>query len=166
MQCYRSTLFKLEKNICMTSNIDIDVRCVLHQQRQCKDDRLPRIVASRCIRRGYHHRHHGLVVVYVVNVLLVKQGWCQGRRWRMTAPLSRRVPPRWRTTRTTTTTTAAQGMWHPPRCLDHQGRTTPTSPPDCCLFAPTLPFIPSSPRAPSGCIVPAPGEVEQRVPPL
>ena len=60
MLCGRSTSLKLEKNAFITSDITIN----------CKEDRLPRIVATRCIRRGYHRRHRGPVVVRVDDVLL------------------------------------------------------------------------------------------------
>jgi hypothetical protein len=130
------------------------------RRRQCKDDRLPRVVATRCIRCGYHRRHRGPVVVRVNDVL----------RRRTTSNLPRRPPPRWRmtTTTTTTTTTVARGVLRPPRRLDHRGgggQTSPPPSPDRRPFAPTLTVVLSFPRGCPVRIIPAPGEVERRSPP-
>jgi hypothetical protein len=57
MLCGRSTSLKQEKNVFITSDITIN--------------RLPHVVTTHCIRRGYHRRHHGPVIVRIDDVLLV-----------------------------------------------------------------------------------------------
>ena len=139
------------------------------RRRQCKDDRLPRVVATRCIRRGYHRRHRGPVVARINDVLLVAG---TASRLASTADVT---PP-------TTSTSAmadddddddntdggARGVASAasPR-PSRWGRTKSTTPPpDHRPFAPTSTVVLSFPRGPPGRIVPAPpGEVERRSPP-
>ena len=91
-------------------------------------------------------------------------GTHRGWRRRTTAPLLRRAPPRWRTT-TPRQPRRREGCGVPQVVSTVEGRRPPPPPPGCRPLAPTLTVVLSSPRGPPGRIVPAPGEVERRVPP-
>ncbi len=60
---------------------------------------------------------------------------------------------------------SARGVASPALYQPSRADNIHLTPPNCCLFDPTLTVVPSSPCGPPRQIVPAPVEVEQRVPP-